>query len=156
MSTAAQVRTAWQTNVFDHATVTAITSNAVTAEFKELTRKHLEGLIENQEINFFNYLVSRTPQQDQISGAALVLYLYEVEVNYYRESKPDRTNYVTALDAFETVGDRVLSGLGSTWGGTVDFHTLPEEQPEVSEVIINNRECWRVTQTYTAQRRTTI
>lgn len=148
MSTAAQVRTAWNTNVFQQASVQALTTSIYDHELNERSIKERAKARYAQKVNCITYLVKRTPKQTQISGGSLIEYEYEVEVDYYLERDPDSSNYTAAVDAFETINGEVISTLGNTWAGTVDFSILPERAPQILDESIGSVEVWRVNQTY--------
>ena len=149
MSTAAQVRTAWSTNVFEKANVQAITTQIHDYDITQDSQKELSKLRFEQQINFITYTVSRTTI-GQLIGART--YRYRVEVSVYRETDISGSNYKAASDAFETITDNIVEYLRSSWGDTVDVSTLPIETPRVAQVVIGTRNTWRATQIYTAEK----
>lgn len=149
MSTQAQVRAAWKAAVFDDAAVQAISDAAYDYDYTERTQKERGLLRTGQQVNFFTYLVTRTPREQATGG---LNYLYEVEVNYYRAKYRDGINYSAVNDVFETITDRVIAGLDYHWSNTVDFSRLPENQPEITDLEVAGQDCWRVSQIYTARK----
>lgn len=152
MSNAA-VRAAWKAGVFDHDDVQAITPNA----FQFDAVAHLESkseaiaLFEDAEVNAFQYLVSRTREENEVGGAAIVILedTYTVEVTYTREkdTEQDDQNYNVAVDALDTVVTLALTELGRTWGGTVEFwRQTAQVRPRLA--LVDGRECWQCSATF--------
>lgn len=148
MSTAAQIRAAWASQVFSDGTITAITDKAIAREFTEESKAELSKLRYEQEYNFFSYPVIRRATNRLIGGS--VTYEYEVEVNYYLEADAAGVNYTAVQDAFDAVDALVLSGLGNNWNSTVDFSELPDTGPEITSILIGDKQCWRGRKTYSA------
>lgn len=143
MTTSADVRTAWDTFVFDAGALTTITSNAYAFDARSMAAKsdaHNAKLLYNQKYNFFQYRVAKIWNY-QLSGQ--VLNEFRVYVEYYREADVDGTAYNAVEDAFETIHTTVRSGLGETWNANVD-NFLPQTEPvNFSLERIGGRPVWK-------------
>lgn len=152
MSTAAQVRTAWDTNVFQHSSIQAITTKIYDREMRkdEGSSKSQYNLLRfGQEINFIEYVVTRFPNGGEVGARR---YQYQVEVSYYRELEKDSTNHNAVIDAFESIDTRVIDGLGFTWGATVDFASQDFESPSIEQITIEGKQVLKVSRVYEAEK----
>jgi hypothetical protein len=143
MSTASGVRTVWNTYVFAHSTVTALTTKIYNYDIVELASRsqtHDAKLLYNQVYNFIQYRVTKTRQFGLTNKA---IYTFPVTIQYYKEADIDGTNFNAVEDAWETIHTRVYSGLGTTWQGQVDYYQIVQTAPEINLVTINDRACWR-------------
>lgn len=149
MSTVAQVRTAWNTNIMSDASVVAMTTNILDDPHTNDSRKEINRLRFNQEIHFIEFLVGRQETPGLIGAKR---YKYSVELNYYYEKDPTGDNYTTAIDNISTIDDLVRTALTENWGGTVDFYSEPTNTPFADTVEISGKNVWKVTQTYEAEK----
>ena len=143
MSTVAQVTAAWNTYVFAHSTVQAITTkiyNFDAVSMADNSRVYDAQLHYGQTYNFFQWRATKFINSQNIGGSKL--YIYPVTVQYFIEADIDGSNFAAAELAFETLYTRVNSGLGTTWDSTVDFYTPQPNRPALSEYIINDTVCW--------------
>ena len=105
MTTAALVRAAWKTNVWDNAALTALTSRAHNfdlMEIAEVSNAHAALMYHGQQINFFQYRVTKA-REKQLS-ASRILYTISVHTQYFLEATTDTSgsNYNAVEDAIET------------------------------------------------------
>jgi hypothetical protein len=140
------IRTAWEDNIFEHATVQAWTPNYfmydVTKEFeKEVSLFNHEG-----EINFFVCLVNRFREEGKSGRAS---FTYPVIVKYHLEVDPDGLNYNYVLDRLETLDSLVISQLTRTWDGTIDFYRSQSEPISITSETVDGRTYWIAQVTYT-------
>lgn len=147
MSTAAAVRTAWNSNVFSNSSVTAITDKVFSRRMD--TEGEFARLRYGQEFNWIEYIVQRSPIGGQIGARR---WEYQVEVVVNRELDPNSTNYIAALDAHETIASLVISELGSTWGATIDRWIDVSDLPSRDEIEVNGKRVVSVTQIYKAEK----
>jgi hypothetical protein len=147
MSTGAQIATAWNLKVFTHASVTAISSSAYDYDYTQRSQKERGLLRHEQEVNFFTYIITTNDREKALGGYERS---FDVEVNYYLEKDTDGSNYKEVNSAFETIRSLVLSELSSDWFTTVDFSRLPERTPDITDLEVAGKDCWRGTQTFTA------
>lgn len=145
MSTSAQVEAAWKTNIFDNATIQAITDKAYPYEITETSESEVAKLFEETEINFFQYLVGRGQKYAASAGLAgpVILYDYTIEVTYIRESEPSGANWTAVRDAFDTIFQLVVSNLGSDWAETVDGSSPQVGTARITSDVIDERPVWR-------------
>lgn len=150
MSTISQVRTAWDTNVFQNASITAITDKIYDERMERNgTTSQLARLKYGQEYNWIEYLVDRFPSGGQIGQRR---WEYVVSVSMYREILPDGTNHTATIDNFETLQDLVVTGLGVTWGGAVDLWLDVESAPDKDEIAISNKRVLVLSQSFRAEK----
>lgn len=154
MTTSAQIETAWKENIFDHATIQAITGNAYPYDITANLKSTKEALLmfEDAQINFFKYTIQRTREQGELRGAQSgSRFKYIVEVFYYREKDVSESDqhHNTVRDNLETLDGLVLSSLGKTWDSTVDHWEMTGNQvPKLVE--LDDREVWFGGYQYTA------
>ncbi len=154
MTTSAQIRSAWNTAIWTHATVTALTTQifAFDAVQQPVAQVEINNFYYQQKINFFTYLTMRTTKQQDIAGTALATKtIHTVQVFYYLEKDLTNSayNYTNCIDRLETVDGLVRSQLGKTWTSTVNYwEMLDALSPVVVE--LDGKKVWRASYTYTA------
>lgn len=147
--TTAQVRTAWDTNVFTAATVIAITDKIYDKRMdRGGSTKEISLLKYKQEFNWIEYTVQRFAQGGMIGQRR---YEYLVRVNVCREVDPDSTNHNDCLDALDTIEGLVISALGVTWGSTVDLWQDVSRAPSIDEIEISGKRIIVCSQEYRAE-----
>lgn len=139
--TLADIREAWADNVWSAAALTAITDKFHGYDVDVQSQSEFSNLHYGQEINFFSYLV-RSRLERRINGAQL--WRYRVDVSYCREVEPTGANHIATLDAVETLINAVISELGDTWGGLVDYWSPRQDYPEVNKIFIADKSVWQV------------
>jgi hypothetical protein len=146
MSTSAEIEAAWNTKVFQHASIAAITTKVLFREYTEDSETEIGQLYFGQEINFFECLVSQVEEFGmlrEIQSRAVV------EVRYYRQKDTDGTNWTATRDAMELVIAKVRSELTTSWNNTIDFYTPPTEIA-IDEGSIDGFDLWRATAKFQA------
>ena len=158
MSTSAQVRTAWNTGVLQHASMQAITNKIHLFEVIDDSEKSLELCRYNQEINFAQCLIARGQNYAESSQPAgtSVQYNYQVEITYIREANPSGSNWTATVDFFDTLQALVVTQLGVTWSSTVDYHRPQDGTPAIESVTFDNVLCWRGTYRFAATKYTSL
>lgn len=106
-----------------------------------------------QEINFFTAVTLRRPTTFELGGKELVEFEHQVDVNYFLEADTTGNNFNRVIDRLVTLESLVISALGGTWAGTVDFYRLTSVFAPI-EVIIDGRQVWNGRNVYTANERT--
>ena len=146
MTTSANVRSAWNSAVLQHDTIQAITSKTylydITAALKSTTESVL--LYEDAKINFFKLLCSSTRDTSSLRGSqGLSRQVFTIEARYYIEKDilDAAQNYNNAIDRIEALDALVISQLGKTWNGTVDFGEMVGIL-EPTLVDLDGREVW--------------
>lgn len=144
------IRALFQSQVFDHASITAITSKVYNYDIVVTIDNDLTALMYNQKINFFSYQALRSISYEASSNngnANDYGYNYEVQISYYLEAENNSNAYNLAIDRMETVEDLIHSELGINWDDNVDVMTqIQTGLPEL--VTIQDVECWKITQLY--------
>lgn len=148
MSSAAAVRATWQSQIFDNASVTAITDK-IYSRLMPVAKSKIELLRYEQEYNFIQYIVQRFPRGGHIGKRR---WEYVVEVEVYRQTDPDGSNFNACIDAQETIASLVISELGSTWDGDVDVWLDVPREPRIDEVEISGKRVIVATQEYRAEK----
>jgi hypothetical protein len=136
MTTLAQVRTAWNTAVWQHATIQAITDKTQPYDVAILSMKDVTELSFAKEINAFTYVVALAEEILIMNQRRQV---FTVDVRYYRELKSEADMANTALDAIETLSSIVDSQLGVRWSNTVDWSNRQSGPIELSRVAIASK-----------------
>lgn len=147
MSTS-EVATAWQEQIWEHATILAFTTKIYPRELTDLAEADISDLSYQQQINYIEWAVRRTVQYPIVSGGAGQDETYQVEVRYSIEADPhsDRAqaNYQRVTSFVDTLVDLVKSGLGNSWDETVDYYRPQTEPWLVVERAIAGTSVWSV------------
>lgn len=141
------IRSAWNTGIFQDATILSITNKAAQYDITASVKSGVEvlGLYYQERINFFKQVVTRVAKNNLIRGNNPVAarYEYEVEVTYNLEkdiAQADQ-NYNTAIDRLEVLDDLVRTNLGATWSNTVDYWEVTGIlKPQLT--LLDEREVW--------------
>lgn len=143
MSLSSDVRLAWLNTLFPHADVAAFTDKVFGYEITEVSESEIEDLYFEQEVNFFECLVSREVESRIMGGGTGAQVKFTVEVRYTVQKDTAGEAHQAITDALETVTAVAESTLGSTWQSTVDFFHHQEGPPEIAAVDIAGTPCWR-------------
>jgi len=148
MSTIAEVRGAWTSEIFENPTVRGFTNSIYAFDIPNLESAAGAGLFYFEaEINFITFVVSRT-RIDGLTGQ--LRYEFPVRIRYYRENEPSGENFKSTTDRLEAIDSLVRSELGNSWASTVDYYQPGAEgirSPEL--VFLENRPTWVSEVTYT-------
>lgn len=139
MTTAAQIRSAWSTKIWTHATVTAITTKIYDFDLKIESTKEAGRLRFNQEINFFTYLVT---SKERLRLMGQREQEFAVEVSYYKRADVDGSNFNDIMNVLETITGLVRTELTSSWNSTVDYYRHQGEQPTIEQITIDGVAVW--------------
>lgn len=139
MTTAAQIRTAWNAKIWTHATVTAITTKIYDFDLKIESTKEAGRLRYNQEINAFTYVVT-SAERLRLMGQREQE--FSVVVSYYKRADVDGSNYNDIMNVMETITGLVRTELTSSWNSTVDFYRHQPGQPQITEITIDGVPVW--------------
>ena len=152
MTTSAQVRTNWDTYVFQNADILAITEKAFPYEVTEESEKEVADAYDSTNINFFEYVVSLTETNvNQISGSSLSRQQrFLVEVRYTKYAGTDGAAFNEVTDALETLLDTVRDDLGQTWQGLIDFVENPISIEPPRAARFNETDCFRAVARFSA------
>ncbi|MCA9811714.1 MAG: hypothetical protein KC483_02505 [Nitrosarchaeum sp.] len=147
MSTNAQVRTAWNTNVFSN--FSGVSSYAYAIDPDSGVDANLG--ISSGIVNFWQYVVKST-EVPQLMGKNQLL--FEVVVSRVIQDDLTGANHNVAIDDFRTLIDYVNDNLDTDWGGTVDKST---EFPTPGDFNVEpfkwgSTPCWRGTMTFRAEK----
>ena len=150
MSTAAQVRAAWKTKIFDNATVQKITTSIYDQRMeRDGSTSQLALLKYEQQYNWIEYTVQRFPNGGAIGQRR---WEYIVTVTLHRELLPNSDNHELTLDNMETISSLVISQLGYTWNSTVDRWIDVASEPSIDELDIGGKRIVLVAQEFRAEK----
>lgn len=154
MTTAAQVRSAFSTSVFGHSSIVAISPKVLFFEVAPESESEIDDIYYQNQVNFFECVVSRGESYPLIGGADKARYQYLVEVRYTKERDPDGSNSNDAQDAINTLCSIVASELGSDWGGLVDVAEPQEGVTEQTTATVAGVTCFRAIYRFQATKQT--
>ena len=150
MSTAAQVRAAWKSRIFDNATIQAMTTKIYDKTMqRDGTTSQLALLKYEQDYNWMEYVVQRYPNGGAIGQRR---FEYVVTVRMHRELEPNSTNHVAVLDDMETLSGLVITELGATWNSTVDRWLDVASEPSIDEIDVSGKRVVLVAQDFRAEK----
>lgn len=155
MSTAQQVRDAWNTNVFLDASVQAVTTQIYDREMVKDISGDLTAFSQKALLLFgneYNWIEYPTVKYDDGGLIGQRRFFYRVNVIYYRQTDPDGSNYVASMDLMNTIQGLADSALGVTWGGTVDKALPISGQPQINTVSIKGVRLVRVQREFLAEK----
>jgi hypothetical protein len=148
VSTPADIRTAWNTKVWQHATIQAITTKIYAFEISDDSETEAALLSFAQRIRFIEYVCSRSIASQEMGGSSRGNCNFPVEVRYTLEKvKPgdpfDGAGFNAVIDFFTTLIALVQSELAPSWNSTVDYFEFQDGAPEVTTQEVAGIECWR-------------
>lgn len=153
MTTTQALSDVWGEAVFDHADILAITAKALPYEVLDESEIEISRVSYQTQINFFEYLISRTYSFPLISGGMLPEYRYTVDIRYTVEKDPAGENYQAARNALDTLLETVRTELGAGWSNTIDFWTVQDQAPTITQRTVADTECWSWILTFNANLR---
>jgi len=141
--TIATIEAAWDLSVWSHASVRAITEQVLKYEFTDSSERENSRLFYRGELNFFEFVLTRSANRPLIGGANKQFSVYAAEVRYTIAKDSDGANFRKARDAMITVVDRVHLGLSHSWNATIDYYDNQEAPSEILEAQIAGVDAWR-------------
>ena len=142
MTTPADIRSAWNTAVWTHASITALTTKIYAYDVTSDSAYNIDKFRFQQAINFFTYVVTYADQNTLVQGTRQ---RFTVTVSYFREADTTGAAFNAVVDNLYTVQARVRTGLGKTWSSTVDYYQ-PQETPIAPTLQqIDGKDVWRGT-----------
>lgn len=149
MTTSAQVRTAWKTNIWEYSSIVAITPKTYQHELNLSSQHAIVKIRHQQEINYITAPVARSIQP-RIMGSHQQT--FTVPITAYRQADRDREerNYNNLLALFEAIDDRVIAGLNTDWDSTVDYYEAQTTPPTIELITLDEMPVWKASFTYTA------
>ena len=153
MSTSAQVQAAWETAIWENASVLTITDKIFSFDITTLSEREVSRLFFDSEVNYFQYTVRRS---EEVKGTQQLEYQFIVDVQYTRKTDVDGDNWAAVRDAFETLISLVRSSLGVSWTQTVDFWRPQEGAVEISQIDFRNKPAHRGTYRFTGYQTVSI
>lgn len=156
MTDVTTIEDAWETYVWSHATMAAITLKVFKYEIATLSEKEVQNLLYMQEVNCFEVVTTREVGSQEIGNATSAHITYPVQVRYTRQADPDGDNYRAVLAAIASLQGVVNTSLGSSWQNTVDYYLHQEGPLEVQSEVIANVPCYRGVYRFFGHKFTTI
>lgn len=126
-------------DLFDSATVQAITPNYFFYDVTQNSEADVDEWYHAQELNFFTVVVTRTTEM-MMTGH--IKYKFYVDISYYKQADPDGSNWQNVRSAFETIHDQMLATIGRTWGDSVEFWEAQVEPPSIKQIVIDDNPTW--------------
>ncbi len=139
MTTLEQVRTAWDTAVWQHESIQAITDKILTADLNLSAMREVTAMSFQQKINAFMCLVSVS---DELRIMQQRRRTFTVDARYYLEIDLRGERYNAALDAMDILLGLVRTELGGRWSNTVDYVRYQTSPIDMSRVVIAGKPCW--------------
>lgn len=143
MTTSSDVFDTFIDNVFGHASIQAISPQVLSYEVFAESEYETQEIYHEEEINFFECIVTRGISYPLIGGASSPEYKFLVEIRYTREKDALGENASAVRDAIDTLVDVVFSELGHTFGGLVDYATAQEEPATITLEQVSGQDCFR-------------
>jgi len=141
------IEAVWKSQIWESEAVTEITPQCLQYDIAVQNELDVSFLCYNGEVNFF---LTRTARRAEPLIMGQIRYTFSVQVSYYLQQADIAQNtYRTVRDRLEIVDDLVLSALGKTWGGLVDFWQAGNPSA-ISEIEVSEKKCWTGALTYTA------
>lgn len=158
MSTSAEVEAAWQTEIWSHDSLTALTDKFHTFQVTLDSEFELSKLQYRGKVNFFEILTGRSQRWLQTASnlGRIVEYDYAVEINYYKAVDTSGDAHNVVRDAFETIFPLVVSELGDTWSSTVDLWRPDTAIPTIVSAEIREQKVWKGTYRYFAEKQSQL
>lgn len=141
--TTAEIETKWDALVWQHVDVRAISEKVLKYEFTDASEAENSKLFWKGELNFFEFVVTRTATRPLIGGNSTNLNTYNAEVRYTVAKDANGNNFRKARDAISTVLDRVHLGLGHSWQDTIDYYQEQDTPSEILETQVAGVDAWR-------------
>lgn len=153
MSTSSEVRSNWNTYVFQNSDILAITDKAYPFEVTQESEAEVSQGFTSSEINFFEYVVTNSETEFNQFGGGYGnnrQQRFIVEVRYTKYTGTDGSAFNDVIDALETLLDVVREDLGATWQGLVDFVENPITVEQPQQAKFNETDCYRAVARFTA------
>jgi hypothetical protein len=159
--TTATVSAAWDSAIFQHEDILAITEAIFPYEVTITSEAEIAAVSFEQKINFVEYTVSRAIGAQELGAPGSAQCTFDVDIRYTLQKllegeAIDGSAYDQVGDFFDTLISLVYSELGVTWSGTVDFYNHQEGPPQISDDTIAGVSCWRGVYKLTGTQFTTL
>lgn len=152
MSTPAQIRAVWQTNIWDDVDIRNLTPNIYSYEVTQESQSELSKLRDGQEINYITWVTTRLGDVEA-SELKNILFRYTIDVRYNLQSNKDGSNFNEVIDNLITIESKVITALGQQWSNTVDLYNLIASEAPL-ETFIDGRTVWQGQNVYEATKLT--
>jgi hypothetical protein len=144
------IETAWIDKIWQNLTILNITDKIHNFEITDTSQFELDQLSFNQELNYFEWVVTRAIQYQPIGAENEAVCKIMVEIRYTRQKDTTGENWRSVRDVFSDLITLVHSELGSSWDSTVDFYTHQQDPADITTDLINDVPCWRGTYRFEA------
>lgn len=154
MTTAIEdVQTAWDTYVFQNASIQLITENYFFYDIVQDSERELNRLYFNQEMNFFQALITEGHAFNALNELERT---FRVEVVYFREKDTEGVNYIATRNALSSILEIVRSQLGYTWQESVELYNPQSGTYQIAQVDFADEKLWRGSLTFEGIKSETI
>lgn len=149
MTSLSDIRTAWDTYVFNRDAILAFTDRVIFFEWSDTSQTSLDDLYFDGYLNFIECVVSKIVRRQVIGGSSTDAEIgFRVDLRYTREFDEDGSNHQAVLDFFEKILTQVSSSLGTTWQGNVDFFEYSADDIALTRDLIQETDVWRGTKRF--------
>jgi hypothetical protein len=146
-STSVDIEIAWNSKVWEQDVIQSFTPLFYPYDVSAESEFDIDKLTHEGMVNFF---LAKTQRRLEPILTAQTRYTYQVQVEYYlQQTDVAESTYGTVRDRLETLDSLVLTSLGKTWSGTVDYYQGGNPLP-LRQVTISERKCWFGGIVYTA------
>ena len=150
MTSSATLVTLFKTEVFDHASIQAVSPNLITYDIVRDSEPELKRLYHAQEISFWNLLIRRA-EDSAVTGVRN--FTFDVQILLFLEKDTSGDNWKRVRDGFETLTDRVGETIFDDSSGTVDYITPQSSPVQIAQLNEFETICWRGEYNYQATKR---
>ncbi len=141
MTLSSAIEDVWDTHIWQHATIQAITDKIFTSDNSQVSEFEIGSYYSDQELNAIVYQVKRS---ESYIGANVLQERFAVEITYYRTKEGDTSgeNWTAVRDFFETLTGLVTISLGTNWQGTVAYYRAQETPPDITDQVLAGELTW--------------
>lgn len=142
MTTSAQLRSALQSSVFSHSSVTAITPKIFSYDRIKKSSSETVDLFHQQRINFIQWTCNRSHVKQVGGGFSILEFVHDLEVMYAVEAQLGSGGYNEVIDGLQTIESRILISTESTnWhNNLLPARLVAVDAPSI--VILDSKDCW--------------
>lgn len=143
MSDVTDIEDAFEDYVFKNSTVAGISPVLFKYEVRDVSEKESGALLHNQEVNFWELVVSRDVGAKSIGSVSQAQLMYPVEIRYSKQIDTEGETFRAVRDAFVSLTSTVESVIGQQWNSTVDYFNHQEGPPDIEQAPIAGIDCFR-------------
>ena len=147
MTSSAQVVQLFETQVFNHSSIVAVSPNVLTYDIVRDSEPELDRLYHQQEISFWVLLVGRGEVINTTGPRELI---FDIAIQLFREKDTSGDNWKAVRDGIDALTDRVAATLYNDSGGLFDYLEVQSGPPTIQQQNEFETQVWRGLFTYRA------